>query len=463
MTRFARRAADVDQRVAWAAWLLTAAIFVIDLDHPPGYAIPLLYTLVVLLAMWSPRPRLAIEIAAAATVLTGLDFFLWSEGGDRITGLFNRTLAVAVLWVTAGGLTMYRRSMARERQSLKRLEDTTYALDQAAIVATTDVDGRITFANDKFCEISKYARHELIGRTHRIINSGFHPPEFFAHLWATISAGTVWRGEIRNRAKDGSFYWVDTTIVPFLDGRGRPHQYMAIRYDITERKSSEATLREQASLARLGKMAAIVAHEVRNPLAAMRGALQIVGGRMDAASQERAVIGDVVGRIDALSDIVQDLLLFARPLQPRLAPIPLRALVQETTELLGHDPQFAGVTARIEVPDVVCLADRGQLRIVLLNLLVNSAQAMQGRGQIHASATRTETALTLRIGDEGPGLTSEVVQRMFEPFFTTKHQGTGLGLVTARKILEAHNGTLELENAPHGGAIATVTLPMARA
>jgi signal transduction histidine kinase len=88
---------------------------------------------------------------------------------------------------------------------------------------------------------------------------------------------------------------------------------------------------------------------------------------------------------------------------------------------------------------------------------------MQGRGQIHASATRTETALTLRICDEGPGLTSEVVQRMFEPFFTTKHQGTGLGLVTARKILEAHNGTLELENAPHGGAIATVTLPMPRA
>ena len=128
--------------------------------------------------------------------------------------------------------------------------------------------------------------------------------------------------------------------------------------------------------------------------------------------------------------------------------------------MLGHDPQFAGVTARIEVPDVVCLADRAQLRIVLLNLFVNSAQAMQGRGQIHASATRTETALTLRIGDEGPGLTSEVVQRKFEPFFTTKHQGTGLGLVTARKILEAHNGTLELENAPHGGAIATVTLPM---
>jgi hypothetical protein len=91
MTRFARRAADADQRIAWAAWLITAAIFVTDLDHPPGYAIPLLYTLAVLLAMWSPRPRLAIEIAAAATALTGLDFFLWSEGGDRITGLFNRT------------------------------------------------------------------------------------------------------------------------------------------------------------------------------------------------------------------------------------------------------------------------------------------------------------------------------------------------------------------------------------
>src|SRR5690349_631531 len=162
----------------------------------------------------------------------------------------------------------------------RQLADFKRALDHAAIVAITDVQGRITYANDKFCEISGYAREELLGQDHRIINSGYHSKEFMKQLWHTIATGRVWHGELRNRAKDGHFYWVDTTIVPFLDDRGKPYQYIAIRADITERKRSEARLREQESLARLGEMAAVVAHEVKNPLAGIRGSLQIIGGRM---------------------------------------------------------------------------------------------------------------------------------------------------------------------------------------
>lgn len=151
------------------------------------------------------------------------------------------------------GLAIELRSKEHQLAEINReLKFQTDTLDEHAIVSTADVDGRITYVNRKFCEISGYSREELLGKNHRILKSGNHPASFYEDMWNTIARGEVWHGEICNRRKDGGLYWVSSTIAPFADEHGKPFKYVAIRTDITERKDAEHALTQAQSLAKVG-------------------------------------------------------------------------------------------------------------------------------------------------------------------------------------------------------------------
>ena len=271
-----------------------------------------------------------------------------------------------------------RPTVADDGATRGQLADFKRALDHAAIVAITDVSGRINYVNDTFCQISGYSREELLGQDHRIVNSSYHPKEFIRELWRTIASGHVWHGELRNRAKDGHIYWVDTTIVPFLNERGKPYQYIAIRSDITARKQAEEKLAQQAALARVGQMAAVVAHEVRNPLAGIKGAVQVLMSRRAPGDSELPVMRDIVGRIDSLSELINDLMLYARPRPPRLSHIELRPLVSDAVTIVRRDPAAQSIDIVVEGDECRRSVDDEMIRATVLNL---RAQRRAGHGR----------------------------------------------------------------------------------
>ena len=452
-------------RATGSAAVIAGAIFAIDLVTPRAAGVGMLYVLPLLVGTLEGPPRFQFVAATVVSVLALAGYLLKPGETEALTHI-ARAIAILVIWTTAIVLHQFRRTwlelQARSvdlQARTKDLADTNFALDQAAIVATTDVSGRITYVNRKFCDISKYSREELLNQDHRLINSGYHSKEFIRNLWVTIANGRIWRGEIRNRAKDGSIYWVDTTIVPFLDEHGKPYQYMAIRYEITDRKRSEERLREQEALARLGQMAAVVAHEVKNPIAGIRGALQVIGSRMAADARDKPIIGEIIARLDALNGIVQDLLVFARPRELRVEPTDLQALVVRTVEHLKRDPSLHALAIDVAGQGAVVNVDAGQLQLAVQNVLMNAAQAMNGTGAIHVAIEREGGSWMISVADTGPGMPPEVKAKVFEAFFTTRSRGTGLGLPIARRVVEAHGGTIDLDTPADGGTVVSISLP----
>ena len=282
--------------------------------------------------------------------------------------------------------------------------------------------------------------------------------QYLARYLATGHARIIGSGrEVTGRRKDGSTFPVHLSVGQFTIGGER--KFTGILHDLSARVGLEEQLRERAAMARLGEMAAVIAHEVRNPLAGIRGAVQTIGTQLPAESRSSVIVGEIVTRINSLNELMKDLLLFARPPRPRPSPTEIVPLVQMTANLLTEDPALRGIHIDVGGSAPAIPADAEMLKIVFQNLLVNAAHAMGGQGRIRVNVQGGESWCLVAFTDHGPGIPPDVRDKIFTPFFTTKARGSGLGLPTAKRLVEAHNGQILVECPAAGGTTVTVKLP----
>lgn len=363
--------------------------------------------------------------------------------------------------------------------SLRELSTLKAALDEHAIVAMTDPRGRINYVNEKFCDISQYSREELIGQDHRIINSGHHDRQFFENLWNTISSGRTWHGEIRNRAKGGSVYWVDTTIVPFLDEQGRPRRYVAIRADITERKKAEENLERSAAelsrqaeeLARSNKdleqFAYAASHDMQEPLRAVAGCLQILQkkyeGQLDAKANE--LIFHAVDGANRMHFLIEGLLMFSRVGTRGIAMSEMETggAVDNAVKNLNRVISESGAKINIGSLPVV-LGDPIQVSLIFQNLISNGIK-FRGASEpaIEIGAHPDGKFWILYVKDNGIGIDPRHFERIFGIFQRLhtrfEYPGTGIGLAICKRIVERHGGRIWVESQVGKGATFFFTLP----
>lgn len=326
--------------------------------------------------------------------------------------------------------------------------------------ALLDASDRIELANPALAELLGFTPESLRG--HSFVDFG-HPDDVRQE-----------RGELRRvvqgeqpsyemqkrwRHRDGHLVPTHTVVWALREG-GAVTGVAAMILDETQRRESDERTHVKAALVRLGEMASVIAHEVKNPLAGIGGALRIIGDRMPKDSSERAIMGEIQARLLSLNSTLDELLLFARPIEPNIDRVQIRDVLRDTANLTRKNPDLVHINVEVVGPDVEVAGDRELLKRLFHNLYTNAGQAQRGEGNIRVEVGAKAQVCQVVVHDEGPGLKPELRDKIFEPFFTTKSRGTGLGLPVARRITEAHEGRIYLLPSEAGTRIA-VELPLA--
>ena len=328
-------------------------------------------------------------------------------------------------------------------------------------IVVIDAHGRIEGFNPAAERLFGYAEQDVLGRNVNILMPSPYHEEHDTYLARYLATGVqkvigVGR-EVTGLRKDGTTFPVHLAVGEMMVNGDR--RFTGILHDLSARVRIEEQLREQTTLARLGEMAAVIAHEVKNPLAGIRGAIQVIGGRLPEGSRDAAMTKEIVARIDTLNELMKDLLLFARPPQPRPVAVEVTRLVSTTADLMRADPALKDVLVEVAGSAPPIEADPDLLKIVFQNLLLNSAHAMQGQGTIRISVAALDSSCQVVFSDAGPGIPPDIREKIFVPFFTTKARGTGLGLPTAKRLIEAHHGSISIDCPPGGGTTVSIHLP----
>jgi PAS domain S-box-containing protein len=370
------------------------------------------------------------------------------------------------------------------RQRLKSLVDIKAALDAHSVVAVTDRSGQIIEVNDRFCALSKYSREELIGQNHRLLNSGHHPREFFRQLWATISAGGIWQGEVRNRAKDGSLYWVETTITPFLDDKGVPIQYVAVRTDITAIKEAESRLlnfsrdlrqanqKLSAANAELESFSYSVSHDLRAPLRHVQGYTELLTRELvtlPLSDRAKRHLTTITEASKDMSRLIDDLLAFSRvgKHEVSMRAVPLDGAVQRAIK--GMEPALQGRNIEWIIQSLpAVLGDSTMLAQVFVNLISNavkfSRQRDPARIELGCAGEKDGRAIIF-VRDNGVGFDAQYVHKLFGVFqrlhTADEFEGTGIGLAIVQRVINRHGGSVWAESTLDQGATFYLTLQLA--
>ncbi|MEO5333687.1 MAG: response regulator [Magnetococcus sp. YQC-5] len=413
------------------------------------------------------------------TVIVQIDESNWSLHDLKghpvafVVLLCGALLSIIIAWIVTLFIITRRNSEQAEATALRELEFQKRALDEHAIVSATDVKGIITYVNDKFIAISGYSREELLGKNHRLVKSDEHTPAFFKTLWHTIIKGHTWHGEVKNKARDGSHYWVRATIVPFLNDQGKPFKYVSIRTDITAMKALEASLmvaKEQAEAAGRAKsdFLANMSHEIRTPMNAIIG-LSHLCLQTQLTARQQDYIRKVYNAATSLLRIINDILDFSKIDAGRLD---LESIEFTLEEVLGNIASIIALKAwekqleflmdtDVQIPPLL-MGDPLRLSQILINL-TNNAIKFTEQGEVAIEIAQLEKSgdwirLQFTVRDSGIGMTPEQLSGLFQAFtqadssVTRKYGGTGLGLTIAKRLIEMMNGTIRVESSPGHGS-----------